>query len=191
MLHAAIAIAAGSLALPAHALELGAANLRSALGERLLVEIPITSDLPLPAGCIDARIGSPGSILKSAGQRPLPGGLVLSTPRIVAEPVLALSVTVSCPGLPKLNREYTLFLDPAARGGELKPSVLATARSTTTRRRRPAAITAATARSYRVRSGDTVSAIAATLTAPGQSFWPMVDRIVSANPEAFVDGLLG
>lgn len=178
--------------LPAHALELGAANLRSALGERLLVEIPLASELPLPAGCIDARVGNAGGVLRSMGQRQLPGGLVLSTRRIVAEPVLALSVSVACPGLPRLTRDYTLFLDPAARGSDAKPSVLVARRGTPAPRSRPAPVAkrepATTATSYRVRSGDTVSALAAALTAPGRDYWPMVERIVSSNPEAFVDG---
>lgn len=179
--------------MPAQALELGDANLRSALGERLLVEIPITSEVPLPRGCVDARVGKIGGTLRSAGQRQRPGGIVISTPRIVSEPMLAVSVTIACPGQPRLTRDYTLFLDPTARGASRNPSVLAaTRRVRPALARRPAVLvepgSVTTLRRYRVQAGDTVSAIAASLTPQGQTYWPVVDRIVAANPAAFVDG---
>ncbi|MEM7449924.1 MAG: hypothetical protein AAF350_00685 [Pseudomonadota bacterium] len=192
-LRIAVAVALGALSLSATALEIGEPNVRSALGERLLVEIPVQAQTPLPAGCVSAQIGPLGSSLRTPGQRQLPGGLVISTPRIVTEPMLELAVTVSCPGVARLSRSYTLFLNPATRDAARPPSVLptrATRRSVPAprapeQRETPDLLT--NARRYQVQTGDTVSAIAATLTPRGQSYWPVVDAIVAANPQAFID----
>ncbi|MEM9321983.1 MAG: hypothetical protein AAGA41_04055 [Pseudomonadota bacterium] len=192
-LRIAVIVALGGLSLSASALEIGEPNVRSALGERLLVEIPVQAQTPLPEGCVSARIGPLGSTLRAPGQRQLPGGLVISTPRIVTEPMLELAVTVSCPGVARLSRSYTLFLNPATRDAARPASVLPTR---ATRRNAPApraperrepfeALTNASR--YQVQTGDTVSAIAATLTPSGQSYWPVVDAIVAANPQAFID----
>ncbi|MEO0950825.1 MAG: hypothetical protein AAFY44_05840 [Pseudomonadota bacterium] len=192
-LRIAVAVALGALSLSASALEIGEPNVRSALGERLLVEIPVQAQTPLPNGCVSARIGPLGGTLRASGQRQLPGGLVISTPRIVTEPMLELAVTVACPGVARLSRSYTLFLSPATRDAARPASVLSTR---ATRRAAPAPRTPeqretpeafANASRYQVQTGDTVSALAATLTPAGQSFWPVVDAIVAANPQAFID----
>ncbi|MEM1437671.1 MAG: hypothetical protein AAF545_10040 [Pseudomonadota bacterium] len=192
-LRIAVAVALGALSLSASALEIGEPNVRSALGERLLVEIPVQAQTPLPNGCVSARIGPLGGTLRASGQRQLPGGLVISTPRIVTEPMLELAVTVACPGVARLSRSYTLFLSPATRDAARPATVLSTRATrraapvprTPEQRETPEAFTNASR--YQVQTGDTVSALAATLTPAGQSYWPVVDAIVAANPEAFID----
>lgn len=176
----------------AQALELGAANVRSTLGERLLVEIPLGDAALAAPTCFSARIDG---MRESLGMRKTRDALLLSSPRIIVEPLLTLTVNVSCANVATLQRDYTLFIDPASR----RPAP-ETARRTP-RKSTPITLPplpdkqlsdvgAATTpgEKYTVRVGDTVSEIAASYSPDGVSIWPIVDRIVAENPSAFTDG---
>ncbi|MEL7298356.1 MAG: hypothetical protein AAGJ86_11905, partial [Pseudomonadota bacterium] len=101
-------------------------------------------------------------------------------------------------------REYTLFINPPNRVSEaqraaLRFDVVPTRESAPVIRRRVATADSPRSRNnidrspidtsrYEVQQGDSVSAIAMRMGAKGADLWPTVDRIVAANPEAFVDG---
>lgn len=203
LLASMIAIALGSATVSAHALELGDAVVRSALGERLLIEIPLgNADLAAPS-CFRSTLTDAPAGSGRLNQRKLPGVLVLSTSRIVTEPLLNLRVVVECPNVPRLRREYTLFIDPASRVAPSQRELSAAARGLrpATRRRiaaSPTPIQAAASRAvqrtpmvdgtrYRVQTGDTVSEIAAQIKHKDQDLWTVVDQIVADNPDAFID----
>lgn len=117
-LHDATILALASLAIPAHSVELGAARLRSGLGQPLRVEIPI-GQRASGDGDACARVGAP---IGQAGLPELSGARVavrqgaagafaeIRTDRPVVEPLVAFRLEVGCDS--RVSRDYVLMVDP-------------------------------------------------------------------------------
>lgn len=181
---------------PAFGLTLGEATVRSALGERLVVEIPLSA---LP----DTR----GDCFSVSGDGYTPGlyrierlatALVIRTSQPVREPLINFTLTASCAGESNLSRTYSLLIDPASRlslsdrriSALAAPIVRPTQRSTNApvanrSNRRP---DVSQGEVYRVRNGDTLWDIAAALDSNRANRWRLMDQIVAANPRAFING---
>ncbi|MBA7632868.1 hypothetical protein ES703_40423 [subsurface metagenome] len=201
---------------PLHAVTLGEIELRSALGEPLDAVIPIqlgrgemlmpncitaprrTSDLKGPK---DPRVRFPNA------QGPGIYELRISTVAPLFEPVYELALKVNCSGTPQLIREYVLMPDlsrppvPAgSRGAAADRAILpAAARSESVNRppkfRNVQRKLAATGQGipagsmYRVRQGDSLSAIASRIESrPVDSTWKLANIIFRMNPDAFIRG---
>ena len=196
----------GSCALlggPASALELGNVEIESDLGQPLRASIAyaLHPDEHLGAYCIslgganaarglpavrDAQLTVTGNAIRIRGTVP------------VADPLLSLSLTVACPGTPRLTREYALFVDPpgiatrqarpaaeaGAAGGVAQPQSAPAPR--TGPRSAPAPIEGRA--TYRVQPGDTLSGIIARIPERRLGLWPSVGAIFAANPHAFAGG---
>jgi pilus assembly protein FimV len=116
-----VAMAFALAALDARPLELGDAQVRSALGENLDLRIPVTiargeSIQPScfmladdPAASVPRVSGARVSLERSAAAT----YLRVRTDSIVSEPALVLGIVAACPGLPaEVRREYSLLVDP-------------------------------------------------------------------------------
>lgn len=191
-------ILAGGAATNVGALELGSATVRSAIGERLIVEIPVNNLDNAQSDCFVPTIsGITGYGTLRLQQRS--DALILRTTRVIREPMLDLKIDVTCPNVPRLQRIYTLFIDPAQRMSEAQRTLsapvnsvrVASVRPAPNRRtiatRRPSTTRATGGTNYEVQRGDSVSAIAMRIKSPDQDMWAVVDEIVAANPAAFVN----
>jgi len=213
LLPALLAVSGGLAATDAQALELGEINVQSALDQPLRASIAFALQQYEQLGdyCVSVRPAFPSSGLPSintAAVSVADGIIRLTTRSAVSEPIAALRVSVNCPYTPRLEREYTLFLDPpslAERTADLAPAAAASrptpsaARATstaiTTRRadpsRRSTAATPATpvdaGERYRVQPGDTLSEIAQRIDNRTVSLWTSVNEIFAANPNAFIN----
>lgn len=181
---------------PANALELGVATVTSSIGERLAVSIPLRSAQPLAQRCVS--VSTPAGAPAVPGVRAtLVGNTVSVTSRTaIREPLLEIIVRAGCPGEATLIRTYPLMLDlpainaasyaerrDARTDGLAQPA--APNRVATRRGNAPAPRLGSR---YRVRSGDTLSAIAQRVDDPDRSLWASVDAIFRANPDAFIEG---
>ncbi|GAB4362145.1 MAG: hypothetical protein Kow006_33290 [Gammaproteobacteria bacterium] len=185
----------------AHAVSLGEVEIRSYLNDPLYVRIPLThgpSEL-VGADCID--VVQPRGSERDAGGLPYlsqaklrlvqEGGrrwIEVSSPNPVVEPIVGLAMQVDCPGTGRYLREYTLLLDPPL------PAVLRPAYSRSPRPPEPAPAersrpVEAGTETWRVKRGETLSRIAATLR-PGdrRAQQRLIQEIVAVNPDVFPDG---
>lgn len=201
----------------ATAVGLGEARPSSALGEPLRATVPmrLATGEAVRAGCVTTPARAGSDLRSPAGTRvrtPATTGpalveLEVTSQQPLYEPLYELTLQVDCPGLPKIMRHYVLMLDlpglslPAnnslAVAGPSQGTTGAGPRDNAPPRSaaRRAASLAATrdpipaGQSYRVREGDTLSAIAARIAgrAPNTT-WQLADRIFEANPRAFIRG---
>ena len=180
----------------AHALELGAINVHSSLGQPLRASIAyaLAPNEAISESCVSLvpatrKSGLPG--LARADVKVSNGLITITGRTAVTDPLLTTSVKVSCPYTPKVTREFMLFVDPAGVGGE---SMLATAPAPRPRvpepAPRPAAerLTAiAPGSTYRVRPGDSLSGIVRRMQGPNRDMWPAINAIFALNPDAFMN----
>ncbi|MBT8098557.1 MAG: hypothetical protein KJO82_02340, partial [Gammaproteobacteria bacterium] len=130
------------------------------------------------------------------------------------EPMMSLQLAVNCAYTAKVSREYLLLLSPAsAATSAVAPAANSQTQSSSTTaienpavapvadQRRPVNTYVAPQRStparsatpvaagseYQVRVGDTLSEIATRIPDRKVGLWNAVDRIFSANPDAFID----
>jgi pilus assembly protein FimV len=192
----------------AAALDLGQIQVRSALGQPLLAEIPLTPDSPAELRNLSARLASPEDFARAGltGGRPdiplqfsiatVGGQKVIRITSAVAvnDPYLDLLVEVNSAAGRSL-REFPILLDPpgtaptapsvrAPRGGASRvASRPAAAASTAT----PATAgnTAAGGQYGPVERGQTLSGIARQLAPAGVDPGQMMLALKQANPEAF------
>lgn len=117
-LHRAAACALGALAVtPAEALELGEASVRSALGQRPVIDIPYTlaPGERLEAACLSlVRSGTDGLpvLTRAAIGIPAAGSIRVTGSEPVREPLLGLTLKTDCPQAPRIERGYSLLIDP-------------------------------------------------------------------------------
>jgi phage tail protein X len=201
-------------AVPAGALELGDIQVDSTLGQPLRASIAyaLGPNEQLYDFCIFLRPADGSSGIPSVTRARITvadGAIVLSGNVAVREPLLNLRLAVNCPYTPRLEREFDLMLNPGESPyAQQQPVAASTRVAANTAARVPAASTAPVAESrpraqpgpamdatplrpgtsYRVRTGDTVSAIAARIEDRGVGLWPAVNAIVAANPGAFIGG---
>ena len=199
-----LALALGST--QATALELGQIQVKSALGQPLLAEIPLTPDSPAELRNLTARLASPEDFARAglAGARPdLPlqfsivdvGGrkvIRITSAVAVNDPYLDLLVEVDNASGRSL-REFPVLLDPpgtapmasgvhAPRSGAARTaSRPATAGSTAG----PATGNVAAGGEYQVERGQTLSGIARKVTPAGVDPGQMMLALKQANPDAF------
>lgn len=203
---ALVAGGAGGLAVfPAVALELGALQVDSALGQPLRASIAyaLNRHEQLNDHCIYLRAGIPGDGVPSIGRAVVSvsnGRIVLAGSTPIIEPMLGLSITVDCPYTANLTRDYTIMLDPAQSVTVTRPSVQPRAnersaaanssqRTPAPRRTLPADGSPVPAgQTYQVRVGDTLSGIAERVTSRDAGLWPTISSIFAANPDAFQNG---
>jgi len=206
-----LALALGST--QAAALELGQIQVKSALGQPLLVEIPLTPDSPAELHNLVARLASPEDFARAglAGVRPdVPlqftiadvGGrkvIRITSATAVNDPYLDLLVEVDSAAGRSL-REFPVLLDPPG-ATPMAPSVSAprgsTSRTATRPAQassapasaattRPAAGSATTAGQYGpVERGQTLSGIARKVAPAGVDASQMMLALKQANPDAF------
>ncbi|MEL6367638.1 MAG: hypothetical protein AAFR91_13815 [Pseudomonadota bacterium] len=180
---------------PAHALSFGEATVRSALGERLVAEIPLSANDTTPTSCFVVRgDGYVPGLYRLERRRT---ALIIRTTQAVREPLLSFTLSASCAGEARLSRRYDLFVDPASRVSEAQRVIAALNESepdrrsapvrTNTRRQQPAATTSPSG-GYTVNTGDTLWDIAGELGTTGPSRWALIDEIVASNPNAFING---
>ncbi len=163
----------------------------------------------------NSGIGSPTNLQVSTPIVKQPGtyNLRVTTTTALHEPMYEISLLIDCPGTPVLLRQYMLMLDlPAmtvpqnnvltpATSPTHAPAIPVTTNSAPSQLSSPVATTARNTRSlqrsqspipagqsYRVRSGDTLSTIAARIDgrAPDTT-WAVADLIFASNPNAFVN----
>ncbi len=187
---------------PAAALELGEPLVRSTLGQRLDVVVPYRTwgNERLTAECVSLVRDSGGipSLTAARVVATANGRLTILSDQGIREPLLTLNVKVDCPATPFLVRSYTVVLDPPGyAGGESghgsrrdEPPLASTAPppARAAARSAPVATPVGASGSYRVRTGDTLSGIAARVEGRTVGIWEMAERIFAANPEAFAGG---
>src|SRR5690349_8830470 len=196
-----LALALGST--QAAALEMGQIQVKSALGQPLLAEIPLTPDSPAELRNLTARLASPEDFARAglAGSRPdvplqfsvvdVGGRKVIRITSAVAvnDPYLDLLVEVDNASGRSL-REFPILLDPPG-GASAAPSVRAP-RSSAPRGVQPAtsgstatAASTAAAGQFQVERGQTLSGIARQVTPAGVDAAQMMLALKQANPGAF------
>ena len=195
----------------AAALDLGQIQVRSALGQPLLAEIPLTPDSPAELRNLSARLASPEDFARAGltGGRPdiplqfsiatVGGQKVIRITSTVAvnDPYLDLLVEVNSAAGRSL-REFPILLDPpgtaptapavrAPRGGAghvaSRPAAASTAAPSTAGN--TAGSTAAGGQYGPVERGQTLSGIARQLAPAGVDPSQMVVALKQANPDAF------
>ncbi|MEL6215942.1 MAG: hypothetical protein AAFQ99_09720, partial [Pseudomonadota bacterium] len=180
---------------PAHALSFGEATVRSALGERLVAEIPLSANDTTPTSCFIVQgDGYVPGLYRLERRRT---ALIIRTTQAVREPLLSFTLSASCADEARLSRRYDLFVDPASRvspeqraitaSAESQPILPARPRPAVARQAAPSTPALASSR-YTVATGDTLWDIAGELGATGASRWALIDEIVASNPDAFVNG---
>lgn len=199
----------------AGALELGALDVQSTLGQPLRASIAyaLNPNEEIRSYCIYVSPGRSASGLPSAGPASVVvenGAIRVNGRSAVGDPLIALQVTVDCPYAAHLSREYVAFINPA---GDLAASGPASAPAPQQRVRPAAPAAAATpaapapaaigqraaaapaarapiaaSATYRVRPGDTLSGIAQRMTGRTMTIWQTVEALFAANTDAFIDG---
>ncbi|HLU05977.1 MAG TPA: hypothetical protein VKZ91_05420 [Woeseiaceae bacterium] len=197
----------GFLAGPASALELGELKVHSSLGQplRASVAYALQPSEQIHDYCIYLKPGFSADGLPSPGTATIAirdGAIRLTGQAAIREPLLSLQLTVDCPYTAHLRREYSVFLDPhmASQQVPATPAVAAAPEAAPVRAasvqnvRRPVAAARPVVRapvtssgSYRVRPGDSLSVIAASIPNRSVAIWPAAEALFAANPDAFID----
>jgi pilus assembly protein FimV len=206
-----LALALGSS--QAAAVELGQAHVKSALGQPLVVDIPVTQATPAELQSLSAQLASNDAFAKAGSQRPsIPlqfnvldesGHKVIriTSSSVVDDPYLDLLVEVNS-STGSSVREFAILLDPPNKVTQAASS------SAPSRRHAPASATSAPANEtsatprrasaparnataevkngqVEVEKGGTLSHIAAQVAPSGVDINQMMLALKSANPDAF------
>jgi len=205
--------AAGLIAAPAAALELGQIKVDSSLGQPLRASIAyaLSPNEQLFDYCISLNKGAADGLRElTRAKIALQGNRILLRGSVpIREPMLAMRMTVNCQYTAQLSRDYVLMINPpgATTANATNPLPVAASKpaaETTTRANRPVAAQSVPSQRrvasagnesrieagsvYRVRTGDTLSEIASRISNRRISLWPAVDALFLANPEAFING---
>lgn len=190
---------------------LGEARVQSNLTEPLKVEVPLARSSNEPLDEIKVQLAPP-AFYEQAGVplASVPSNLifniesragrdyvVIRSRRAIRDPILSILLEVSSPD-GRMIREYNLLLDPPGAGappaeaGGVAPSARTDTAATRTARSTWERVEPATdvelEDSYTVQRGDTLSQIAAQYASPGEDIRPLMQAIIDANPDAFVNG---
>jgi pilus assembly protein FimV len=205
----ALALGSGQAA----AVELGQAHVKSALGQPLLVDIPVTHATPAELQSLSAQLASNDAFVKAGGQRPnIPlqfsvvdenGHKVIrvTSNSSVDDPYLDLLVEVNS-STGSSVREFAILLDPPTKVTQEATSSAAPARhrAPASSATAPAAAASAPRRAAVARSapaevkngqfgpvekGATLSHIAEQVAPAGVAVDQMMLALKSANPDAF------
>lgn len=222
LLPALIAVGGSLIAAPASAMELAEITVQSTLGQPLRASIAyaLGPNEAINSSCVTLQSGAPSSSLPSVSRASIivaDGVITVIGRSAVREPMMTININIHCPYAARLNREYTLFIDPAGTIPQAvaTPVVAAPAApvvapvvapvaapvaakevsgpaaipATKTVRRRPVSNSPIidVAR-YEVQPGDSLSVIAQRIDNRPLGLWPTADAIFDANPDAFIDG---
>ena len=206
-----LALALGSS--QAAAVELGQAHVKSALGQPLLVEIPVTQASPAELQSLSAQLASNDAFAKAGGERPtiplefsvadVNGHKVIriTSSASVDDPYLDLLVQVSSSAGSSV-REFAILLDPPNKVAQAASTAPTHHRASTNNTTAPAS-TATTAPSPRasahraeasgavkngeftVEKGQTLSHVATETSQAGVDTNQMMLALKAANPDAF------
>jgi pilus assembly protein FimV len=207
-----LALALGSS--QAAAVELGQAHVKSALGQPLLVDIPVTQATPAELQSLSAQLASNDAFVKAGGQRPaipLQFNIVdenghkvirITSSNAVDDPYLDLLVEVNS-STGSSVREFAILLDPPTKVAQAASSAPARHRAPAassasapasdagapaSRRAAPARNAAAEVKNGQfgpVEKGTTLSRIASEVAPSGVDVNQMMLALKSANPDAF------
>lgn len=207
---AIVAVGSSLAALPAMAMELGEISVQSRLGQPLRASIAyaLGPNEQIANHCVTMRPGASVSGLPSVGPATVSvanGVIMLAGNTPVREPMVSAHVIVNCPYSANLSREYMLFIDPLLPNAspayeapvvtqQASPSAAtivvqssAVNRPVASVRPAPVIKDIASAASYRVQSGETLSEIAQRIENRSVGLWTAVDQIFVANPDAFIN----
>jgi len=157
--------------------------------------------------CVSLRSGPGDAWLPSVTRASISvtgNRIIIEGNTAIMDPLLSLRIVVDCPYTPDIVRDYTAIVDPVLPDTtpSVAPPALPAPAPVTERRVAAAAepVSAATptvpvadssplvtGATYRIRTGDTASAIAARIADRSVSLAAAIDALVSANPDAFVD----
>ncbi len=202
--------ACGIMAVPASAFELGELKINSTLGQplRASVAYALSPHEELYDYCVYLRPGRAANGLPSVSQAKVSvadGVILLKGNRVIREPLLTMQVSVDCPYSAHISREYTLMINPAQRIAEAPVAVESSAVQGTvtvtslvvveTSKPRPPVEPRrildrppiSESSRYRVQRGDTLSDITSRISNRSIALWPAVDRLFTANPNAFIN----
>jgi len=196
-----LAIGGSLAAAPATALELGDLAVDSTLGQPLRASIAFAlgPNEQLADYCVSLHPAPGASGLPGIGQatvRVSRGRILLTGSTAIYEPLMSARLVVDCPYAPRINREYTVLVDP---GRMADPTARPAANAS-----RPAAVPAVRSAPagerpvvshepigpgtrYRVQPGDTLSQIVQRIENRKVGMWPAVNAIFAANPDAFLN----
>ena len=203
LLPALVAVGGGLVVLPAAALELGAANVSSSLGQPLRASIAyaLGPNEALMSSCVTMLGGQSASGLPDVGGASIrvADGIISVTGKTpIREPLVSMHINIRCPYTPRLSREYMLFVDPAqpttkpviaAATAVTVPHTVTTPAPVVSRRRVVSQAPIGSTTRYRVSPGESLSEIAQRVEnrPAGLGLWDVVAMIFDTNPSAFID----
>ena len=194
-----LALALGSS--QAAALELGQIQVKSALGQPLVAEIPVTPEGAGDLRNLSAKLASDADFMRAGitdGRTSVPLSFAIvngphgtkliriTSAEAINDPYLDLLVEVDNASGTSL-REYTILLDPPGMASAPPAAAPAPARKAPSRApaSAPAPQVAANGQIGPVQSGDTLSAIAAKVRPDGVDLNQMLLALKQSNPDAF------
>lgn len=201
-----IAVGGSLVALPASAIELGDLTIQSRLGQPLRASIAyaLAPNEQLTNACISLRPGKSFGGMPNVGRASISvanGVITLTGNTPIREPMISAQIAVSCPYTANVVREYTLFVDPAnlfhaapainqesvAQSDTVTPATAAPVQASTVARRVPVQRDLEVSTRYQVQRGDSLTQIVQRIENRSVAFWPAVNAIFVANPDAFMD----
>jgi hypothetical protein len=185
----------GSLAAgQAGALELGALEVHSKLGQPLRASIAFAlgPNEMLESYCVSLARDPNGFVDVSGTRVSVANGIISLTGNVpINEPLVTANLVVKCPYTANISRNYSMFIDPVDRpvafaySSAPEPENVASAAPVAQAvDREPVAIGSR----YQVQSGDSLSEIAWRLESREISLQAAMDGILAANPQAFTNG---
>ena len=193
--------ACGLISGPASALQLGDIEVQSALGQPLRASIAfaLSPNEQLFNYCIALKSGVSSDglpMLTRASVSIANGSIMLTGTTPLREPMFAMQIAVNCNYTANLTRSYTIMLDPAlptvaaAVNEQSAPPVASnssSARDVTAVRTSVETTRIPLSTTYTVQVGDTLSDIATRIENRPVAFWPAVNALFAANPDAFIN----
>ena len=203
----AVALALGTVTVPAHALGLGDIKATSSLNQEFKADIDLLSVAKGELDGVRIKLADQSEFARAGVERPffltllkfrterLKNGkavIHVSSDFPVREPFLDFLVEINWPR-GRLIREYTVLLDPPATTRRHAPRVQAAPARTTTSRAAPVAskpvVQATAGGEYGpVAANETLWSIAKKLRPRGASMEQMMMALKRVNPEAFIGG---
>jgi len=118
LLPALIAVGGSLIAAPASAMELADIKVHSTLGQPLRASIAyaLGPNEAINNTCVTLQSGAPSSGLPAVSDASIivaDGVIAVLGSSAIREPMMTININIRCPYTARLNREYTLFIDPA------------------------------------------------------------------------------
>jgi FimV N-terminal domain len=204
----AVALALGTVSIPAYALGLGDIKTASALNQEFKADIALLSVAKGELDGVQVKLASADEFEKAGIERPfyltllkfkperLPDGravIRVTSDFPIREPFLDFLVEINWPK-GRLIREYTVLLDPPVTTRRRAPQVrtasapVSTSRAAATPRGETPSVVAGKGEYGPVRANETLWSIARKLRPKGASMQQMMIALHRANPDAFIEG---